>query len=170
MKKLRLLITEKCNRNCEGCCNKNFDIKNLSVETDYTQYKEIYLTGGEPMLDPWGTFVTIITLRTFYSFPGKIFLYTAKIDDVQETLGILDMLDGLTVTLHVQKDVYPLYELTTNLRYVRKIKEKSLRLNVFDGIELETFDHDKLWKIKEGITWIKDCPLPEGEVFKRYKL
>ena len=51
-KKLRLLLFETCNRSCEGCCNKDWDLTSLSVCTDYTPYREILLTGGEPLLQP----------------------------------------------------------------------------------------------------------------------
>ena len=52
MKKLRLLITEKCNRKCEGCCNLDWDLQNLPVCTSFKGYDEILLTGGEPQLEP----------------------------------------------------------------------------------------------------------------------
>ena len=52
MKKLRLLLFTDCNRNCEGCCNNDFDLNALKVETDFRQYDKIFLTGGEPMIAP----------------------------------------------------------------------------------------------------------------------
>ncbi len=50
MKKLRLIITEKCNRKCSGCCNNDWNIDKLPVITDFSKYNEIIITGGEPML------------------------------------------------------------------------------------------------------------------------
>lgn len=46
MKKLRLLLHEECNRNCKGCCNKDWDLNALEIEDDFTDYDEILITGG----------------------------------------------------------------------------------------------------------------------------
>ena len=47
MTKLRLLVTEKCDRNCGGCCNKSFDLKNLPIFNigDSHNFKSIMITG-----------------------------------------------------------------------------------------------------------------------------
>ncbi|MBU1087771.1 MAG: hypothetical protein KKD05_09695, partial [Candidatus Omnitrophica bacterium] len=52
MKKLRLLLFTECNRNCNGCCNNDWDLKSLLNEHLFKEYSEILLTGGEPMLHP----------------------------------------------------------------------------------------------------------------------
>ena len=51
-KKLRLLTTSKCFRSCKFCANNAFDLNNLPVITklDLRLYKQISLTGGEPLL------------------------------------------------------------------------------------------------------------------------
>jgi hypothetical protein len=43
---------------------------------------------------------------------------------------------------------------------------KSLRLNVFKGVSLAELNLS-CWKVKPNIKWIKNCPLPEDEVFMR---
>ena len=48
--KLRLLLLDDCNRNCPGCCNRDWDLQALPLCQDYTPYRLIMLTGGEPML------------------------------------------------------------------------------------------------------------------------
>ena len=45
--KLRLVLFEACDRCCPGCCNHDWDLKNLPVCTDYTPYEMIMLTGGQ---------------------------------------------------------------------------------------------------------------------------
>ena len=47
---------------------------------------------------------------------------------------------------------------------------KTLHVNVFKGLNIES--HKSLikccgWKIKDNLTWQKECPLPKGEVFMR---
>lgn len=165
--KLRLLITEKCNRNCEGCCNKDWDLSVLPKETDYSQYNTILLTGGEPMLSPFYV-INIIKMIRKQNKTGAIILYTAKIDDWNAVLAVLHYIDGLTVTLHEQKDVGAFVFLDSLLSNA-DLAGKSLRLNVFKGVTISKKYGCNLknWKVKDNIEWIKNCPLPEGEVFKR---
>lgn len=51
----RIIITTKCNLNCEYCCNNipevNRYFKNTKLEDiNFDAYKNICITGGEPML------------------------------------------------------------------------------------------------------------------------
>jgi len=155
---LRLLLFEECNRNCSGCCNKDWDLSALPREANFSRYDLIMLTGGEPMLYPLIVLEAIVEIRKQSSAP--IIVYTAKVDDVDNTLRVLKYSDGMTVTLHDQNDVSYFDILNSNLG----TNEKSLRLNIFKGI-----DHDDypLWKVKDNIEWIKNCPLPKNEVFRR---
>ncbi len=47
--KARLLFTNDCNRNCKGCCNKNWtgDPAQLITINELEDYDKIYITGGE---------------------------------------------------------------------------------------------------------------------------
>ena len=163
MKKLRLLLFEKCNRDCEFCCNKQWDLKKLPVEKDFTQYDEIILTGGEPMLDPFLILKTIKRIREQNS-RVPIYLYTAKIDDWSMVLLVLSKLNGITITLHEQADVNTFLYLSERIKE-RGFKEKSLRVNIFKGVKV--FSDISMWKVKRNIVWLNPCPLPENEVFKR---
>lgn len=163
--KLRLLLFPECNRSCRGCCNKEWDLNKLPRASTYTNYKEIILTGGEPMLRPEVIKDTVKTIREQTTTP--IFLYTAKSDDIQEFLDVLKVIDGVTLTLHVPSDIITFKELSEALKGA-DIKGKSLRLNVFRGVSLKDVD-TSMWIVKKNIKWIKDCPLPEDEVFLRLK-
>jgi hypothetical protein len=165
MKILRLLLFKDCNRNCEGCCNKNWNLDKLPVETDFSSYDEILLTGGEPMLHPKLVEKTIYDIRQ-QNKKAKIYMYTA---DSSMKLGISSMLlilDGVTITLHDQCDVLPFIELSDLIAMFNYRKQKSLRLNIFSGIQMD-YSKIKGWVIKNNIEWIKNCHLPEHEVFKR---
>jgi len=169
MKKLRLLLWKECNRNCEGCCNNDWDLENLEQETDYSQYDVIMLTGGEPMLRPDRVIRTVEMIR---NKKAKIYLYTAEVSDVLSTLAVLRVVDGITVTLHTEDDVdafesldYIMDQFRYQLGDEDPLMEKSLRLNIFNGIGY--VDSMCEWHIKDNMKWIKDCPLPKGEVFKK---
>lgn len=176
MKKLRLLITEKCNRNCDGCCNKDYELNKLEKfnnSSDTYMYDEIILTGGEPMLNYKLVYKHILYLKSIGYFE-KIYMYTAKVDKHFELIGLLSMLDGITVTLHEQSDADKFSKFANDLYTIYDIKylqSKSLRLNIFEGVNLNYIQgHLMFWKIKQNIKWIKDCPLPKDEVFMKSEL
>lgn len=164
MKKLRLLITEDCNRNCAGCCNKDWDLAALPVETDYSGYDEIILTGGEPMLSPMLVWQVIREIREQNS-DARIIMYTAKTDTIG-LLFLLDKLDGLTVTIHEKADWKPFLKFNRAM-CLTGLFSMSLRLNVFREAGYHEFANNEFWIVKKDIEWIENCPLPENEVFKR---
>lgn len=162
--KLRLLLFEECNRSCEGCCNKDWDLGNLPVVDSFVGYDEIMLTGGEPMLRPDIIKSTIGKIRQENS-NAIIYLYTAKVDNVDDVLGVLKDLDGICITLHNQKDVDILNALISKCHH--KFVGKDMKLNVFSGIDYSSVEIEHFNIVKDDITWIKNCPLPTGEEFKR---
>lgn len=168
MKKLRLLITDKCPRSCAGCCNKDWDLNALPICTDFSGYDEIMLTGGEPMLYP--DLVNRVLYEIARVNPDALtIMYTARLSSPKDTSNLyymLHKLGGITVTLHEQSDVYAFALFNLYLATEDRVK-KSLRLNVFKGIELPSLDLTG-WQIKDNIVWLKDCPLPQDEVFMRY--
>lgn len=164
-KKLRLLLFKDCNRNCLGCCNKDWDLDNLPIATSFSGFNEILLTGGEPMLKPDVIVGTIVRIKK-ENPKAKIFMYTQKLDYTNTLIHILDhYLDGITITLHSRSDIKP-FEYFVELcpRYL--LESRSMRLNVFKGIPVPLCAQG-LFRIKSKMTWIKDCPLPDGEVFQR---
>jgi len=166
MKKLRLLVFSKCNRNCEGCCNKEFDLLHLPVVKNLEKFDEIYLTGGEPLLEP--DFLIKLILEIRKKSNARIFLYTAKIDDYIAFISVLSVLDGICVTLHESQDVEPFKVLNDYITHINTNKQ-SLRLNVFKGIDINGIDCSK-WRVRQEIVWLKNCPLPDGEIFMRLKI
>jgi hypothetical protein len=121
------------------------------------------LTGGEPMLRPLNVFLTMRAIRKVS--PARIIVYTADVTDLLAAGIIVDYADGLTLTLHTQADVIPFIRFN-NLLLSHRMDGHSLRLNVFANINLHGANLS-LWKVKHHINWIKNCPLPEDEVFMR---
>lgn len=160
MKKLRLLVTKKCNRNCEGCCNKEYNLDALPVCTSFEGYDEIILTGGEPYLFGINQIIRLIKKIRKQNKYCKIYIHSAdyRISDC------LDFIDGLTFTIHKQKDVYDFTFLNNAL--FEEDKEKSLRLYLMPRVELSEDINLNFWQIKHK-TYDKDCPLPKDEVFMR---
>ena len=135
MKKLRLVLFEACNRKCPGCCNKDWDLKNLPVCNSFEGYDEILLTGGEPMLSPGLIAATICNIR--WQSNAKVFVYTAKTDSPIDLLGILMLADGITITIHDQNDVKGFESFAHLLSLTKGFATtgfRSLRVNIFKGI------------------------------------
>lgn len=171
MKKLRLIVTEQCAKNCEGCCNKQLDMSTIPVETYFKNYDEFILTGGEPLLDMpllFGAIAKIINKK----MDARILVYTAKTDDIFDFGCVLTVVDGMTVTLHEQDDVEPLRQLLMNISSDAFL-QKSMRLNIFSGIVLDMGTQQLIkeggWVVKDNMEWIENCPLPEGEILRRYE-
>ena len=83
MEKLRLLVTTKCPNKCPMCCNNSWDFSKLPV-VEHFNYKEIMITGGEPLLFPEKLANLAESIKTVqklaYGNKGKLFLYTALAD------------------------------------------------------------------------------------------
>ena len=92
---------------------------------------------------------------------APIVMYTAWRESAEDLVSILEVLNGITLTLHTRKDTAPFERLAPMVP-----AGKSLRLNVFHGVSVGSADVSA-WKVKKEIRWIKDCPLPNDEVFMR---
>ena len=180
---LRLLVTENCNKDCSGCCNKqnqfaNIESLNLGLSHrsnwDYLRsFKEILLTGGEPMLYPESLKDIIFNIRTYHP-SVKIYLYTAFIPG-PVIMDILELVDGITLTLHDKKDVEGFIAFNTTLAHNPLYTlNKSFRLYAFKEIYPEYYRFKeflnvkaKLWEIRHNIEWKNNCPLPDHEVIRK---
>lgn len=166
--RLRLLMFEECHNDCKLCVNKNFDLDELGVIFDgkeLKKYSEIILTGGEPMLRPNYVKSVIRWVRKHTDAP--IFIYISKLDNIEAIMEIAEMVDGLTVTIHYQIWVNDFLRLDEAMRRSGRFTDWSGRLKVFSYIKMNTSQAHELWDVRDNEVWIVDCPLPEGEEFKR---
>ena len=180
-KKLRLLVTAKCHNKCPMCCSNQFDIEKIPV-VDRLDYDEISITGGEPMLARESCEKVLRLVHSFCSVRKaigmpmpKFYLYTAFFDF--DTISLSSFIfDGICLTPHSKVDVEKFIDINIKMlasknsgdAYKEFNPNCSLRLNLFtDMKDLLPKDIDlSLWKVKE-MEWIKDCPVPEGEDFRR---
>lgn len=167
MKIGRVITTYKCPKDCELCCNKNWKGKPAvkMKESDYKKYDMIVITGGEPLLFP-GKIIDLCERIREENKNTTIILYTAYVKKFPGVLFLIrNYLDGITVTLHDNEDVEPFIKLNNaiNSPWSDIRGGFSFRLNIFKGISLPVDIDLSMWKVKSGIEWIKDCPLPKDE-------
>ena len=154
--KARLLFTSDCFRNCKGCCNKNWTgipVKKITFD-ELLKFDEINITGGEPMMYVEKLKELISRLK---KHDKKVYLYTSLPYPYQDFIDILKSIDGCSLTLHTVQDYKNFTAFDLNKINFPK---KSLRLNVFPKIKITS----EVWEVRPKV-WIKDCPLPEDEIF-----
>lgn len=171
-KKLRLLVTTRCRNKCPMCCNNQFDFSKLPV-VDRWDYDEIMITGGEPLLFGNNLLGIILSIKDIIEVTGnttKIFVYTS-VCDYEKVLDILPEINGIVLTPHKESDIQDFIQLN-NFLSLRKdyfyVENASLRLNLFSDMKaLLPKDIDlSLWQVKD-MEWVENCPVPEGEDFRR---
>lgn len=139
------------------------------------------ITGGNPLLNrPWykitrRTIALVATIRKVQKTrnlqPSKIYIYTNTCD--HEILSKLsNFADGFVLTPHDYCELRDL--MTFNYQFDDLIWPiySSIRVNLFPEQESQLPDKFKWNKhiIVKHMEWIKDCPVPEGEDFRRLKV
>ena len=172
-KKIHLLVTIFCDRNCPDCCNNQYDMTTIPVvtEEELRNAEEIYLTGGEPFAyaDPcriaWRLKKDYLNIKKVFVYTNatELAFYIAK-KQTLFTLSSFNDLDGLTVSIKDEKDRW-------YFDYIVKIKEinelESNILYVFPNIP--GCDHfDNLGNfIKKDRYWQKDFTPAPDSIFRR---
>lgn len=173
-RKLRLLVTSECPNRCPMCCNNQFDFDQLERVKDF-DYDEIMITGGEPLLYPDKVEELARSIKVCNSiiYPEentpKIYVYTS-VASYLAFRQVLREVDGIVLTPHSGRDVQQFLKLNDVLKLHLRFNElrPSLRLNLFKNIKkMLPEDIDlSLWQVKD-MEWVKDCPVPKGEDFRR---
>lgn len=131
MEKLRLLVTTKCPNKCPMCCNNSWDFSKLPV-VEHFNYKEIMITGGEPLLFPEKLANLAESIKTVqklaYGNKGKLFLYTALAD----MLPIISDTSMELFTLHILLMMFIVY--WRPIIFCWTTKMNLWKVNLFDSI------------------------------------
>ena len=176
-KTARILITTKCNRSCPGCANDLFiasgNMLTMNNITEVYKYDEIIITGGEPMLRPDLVLKTIEEIKLYSKAPIFMYSSTIRIDN-DNALKVLEMINGLTYTVHyeyTEKDekmlrvlsyILDKFNLNSRLlidsRLAHILEKKNIKWENWNSIKLLEWQDDG------------DCPLPSHETGYYYKV
>lgn len=167
----RVIVTYDCPRNCPNCCNEHIgDVPEVNFK-DLLKYKELVITGGEPMeIAP--RVVEMIHRLWANGYKGKIWLYTSCIKTARwADRAVLRQVNGITYTLHhkpSQKDLSDVRKLNKYL--LENLDNRCYTEEVLSIIGL--YDTGvKHWSSIKSLEWKDDeCPLPDNEELIYYDL
>lgn len=176
--KARIIVTKKCNRNCEGCCNDQdaySKIDQLKDDHVLLSFKEIMVTGGEPMLIPDKIIQFLHSLREIQKYTGKIYIYTALYNK-----GLFDAyswaskyVDRINFTMHNNSTDQDVRNLKLLSAAIQKLPSAAFRLSI-DSRLYERYDFCNIdfsyWSVVRKMKWQDNCKLPEGEKLFIYEL
>lgn len=179
--KARVIVTLDCPRKCEGCVNESLkDVKVIDSKDELLHYKEIIITGGEPMLIHEKVLNFVEELRNNLNYTGKIYLHSSLYDD--ETMYrtydrlLTRYLDGFNFTLHneaTDEDVSALKSLSESPTMMVNKGLLSTRLSI-DNRLYDRYDFSNInllnWTVVRKLQWLSECPLPQGEELLIFRL
>lgn len=169
----RVILTEKCPRNCPYCVNKYGDIlkqaKPFRFMHDMVQaaadYDTICLTGGEPMvIMPEHTVAFANVLKAVYP-NKKVYCYVAgwrRWDDMAE---LIKNVDGIHYTMHASSMMEDLGKFYIFQDMARLYPGKSFRLYIHPQILVDLTIVHGVWSRVELKKWLEpaECKLPANE-------
>ena len=162
---IHLMVTTLCDRDCKYCCNKQYDLNDIPQVTDeeLKNCHTVYITGGEPFLFANPNAIAE-ELKKKYPNIKAVRVYTNAFA-LSYYLHVLDCqiseIDGLSVSIKNQADVYSFEELVADLRVRRK---KSNVLYIFPGFDIPR-DVGNFKVIKRE--WQEDFVPEPTSVFRR---
>lgn len=162
---IHLMITPLCNRSCEHCCNKQYDISEIPVVTDeeLRRCETLCLTGGEPF-----KFTNPCEIAKYYKNRYKniknVYVYTNAIE-LANWLWFhsrVNYIDGLSVSIKSRDDKYIFEEeIITNCSVTTL---SSNRLYVFDNL-IDDVEINNFTIIKRE--WQEDFIPADDSIFRR---
>lgn len=169
---IHLMITNRCDRKCAYCCNKQYNIDKIPAVTD-DELKEaeiIFLTGGEPFAyaDPDRT---AKLLKQLYPNIKKVLVYTNAYElyrylNNQYYPGTLNNIDGLTISIKEDRDrvVFSDFREKSLNRDERILKLSSNRLYVFKPYETTPCPESIIKIVRK---WQEDFVPASNSIFRR---
>lgn len=161
----RLLVTLRCARQCEGCCNKYPSLMKQArvlALNELADYAAVCVTGGEPMLDPYGTLYVVKKLKE--QDPRRpVYLYTAFYRP--ELSLLLDVVDGVHFSVHAEATPNEVLDIGRMQVLAASYPHVSFRLFVDRRVAHPFGIVPSRWARVEVKPWLPEgqCPLPAHE-------
>ena len=168
VKRIHLMTTRLCSRNCPNCCNKLYgdDIVPFVTTEELSCCEELYLTGGEPFqfsqpaeIAKW--------FKTKYPNIKKVIVYSNALElkDYLEKAGRLDNIDGISLSIKDKRDVESFIEIVNLEKYMKPLKYN--RVYVFNNLLPESCNTGSYVRINRTWQTLDEyLPAPDS-IFRR---
>ncbi len=132
------MVTPLCNRNCEYCCNKQYDLNDIPVITDneLKNAHTLLLTGGEPF-----AYTNPSAIAKYYKsrYPNikNVYVYGNAVEFekfINQFYGVNNMLKGIDGVSISIKNIADLYSFMSIVRNTFVSTLNSNRLYVFKNL------------------------------------
>lgn len=117
-KVMHLMVTSLCDRDCEYCCNKQYDLNSIPYATDeeLREVETLCLTGGEPFAY---TKPSAIAYHYKHKYPNimRVIVYTNACElwlPLIVNKAPLDHIDGLNISIKNLRDYQMLEDIIQN--------------------------------------------------------
>lgn len=158
---IRLILFTECNLSCHYCCNEQEQfssqfVKKSFSEIDFSKYKNVCITGGEPFLRKR------LLYHVMVSIPSELnlFLYTngtlISFEDVLRLL-LFENIKAINIGIHSVNqidEVHPALDYLFNIRYM--IQDTKLDQYMSAHPKRFTEQNTKAWKLN-------DCNMPNED-------
>ncbi len=155
----RIIMTFKCDKACPGCANTYGSVMGkaqpLYSVRQLKNYKNLVISGGEPMLYPERTLKLVQVLKKWVP-QAKLFLYTAYYRNAGDIEKILPYIDGVNYTVHKEaneKDIKEFYEFQ---QAIKKFPNKNFRLYVDAAIGDKVKIDQDAWDRAKVAPWMTE--------------
>ena len=131
-----IMVTSLCDRDCEYCCNKQYDLNSIPYITkeELDQMKHIYITGGEPFAYSNPCEIAM-NLKLCHKNIESVIVYTNAMELAYYLLrdGKIFCIDGVTVSIKNYTDKHSFEKCISKDPQILRLP--SNRLYVFPGFE-----------------------------------
>ena len=169
VKKIHLMVTNLCTRNCPNCCNKCYSLNDIPVVTDdeLKHCEALFLTGGEPF-----EFCNVDALAKYYKeqYPNieKVIVY-GNIKEFADYCagGELENVDGLSLSIKSEQDLKLWNNFVYHLVMYSSKCKKLLHNRLYCFIDGEVREADKFPLIHRKWVDYKEWKPADDSIFRR---
>ena len=173
VKRIHLLVTDLCSRNCPNCCNKCYSLNDIPVVTDEELSKAewLFLTGGEPF-----EFTNPSAIATAYKtkYPNikNVIVYGNAFEFYEyftKNKGHISGIDGVSLSIKDTKDAWAWEKIAERIQdFDWAPKFDNLKNNVIYNFTKSVLDSFSNWPVVER-TWVnyKDWKPNPDSIFRK---
>lgn len=171
---MHLVIIDKCDKDCQYCCNKLYDIDKIPVATveELKQVHTVCITGGEPFFSDIDISTLALNIKANYLNVKSVYVYTSGMALSAKVRHITSYLDGIYIAPKNATDWRCLEIIAGHYDNAKRLASlKSNRLYVFrDQIPMFNKYKSVVEKLNLEVIyrkWDKKFNTPSDEIFRR---